>query len=159
MKTTKRLVGIAAATALAFTTAACSGTGSKSTSSDSTTLTYWSCLAGTSVNNTKKVLNKELKSFEKKNDVDVDIEVIGWNDLLNRLQTAISSGKAPDVGCIGNTWAPSLQATGAFLPFNEKNMKAIGGADKFVDTALATGGAKGKPPTSVPMLGLAYGLY
>ena len=33
---------------------------------------------------------------------------------------------------IGNTWAASLQATGAFLPFGDTEMKAIGGSDKFV---------------------------
>ena len=38
-------------------------------------------------------------------------------------------------------------------------MKAIGGADKFVKTALDTGGAPGKTVTSVPLYGLAYGLY
>ena len=50
-------------------------------------------------------------------------------------------------------------ATGAFLPFGDSEMKAIGGADKFVKTALDTGGAAGKTVTSVPLYGLAYGLY
>jgi multiple sugar transport system substrate-binding protein len=60
---------------------------------------------------------------------------------------------------IGNTWAPSLQATGAFMPFGDKEFQAIGGKDKFVDAALKTGGAEGQDPTSVPYLGLVYGLY
>ena len=60
---------------------------------------------------------------------------------------------------IGNTWAASLQATDAFLPFDDDAMTAIGGKDKFVPTALATGGKEGQDPTSVPLYGLAYGLY
>ena len=60
---------------------------------------------------------------------------------------------------IGNTWAASLQSTGAFMPFDDAAMKAIGGKDKFVKTAMDTGGAPGQDPTSVPLYGLAYGLY
>jgi len=64
-----------------------------------------------------------------------------------------------DVLNIGNTWAASLQATGAFMPFDDAAMQAIGGKDKFVKPALDTGGAPGKDVTSVPLYGLAYGLY
>jgi multiple sugar transport system substrate-binding protein len=60
---------------------------------------------------------------------------------------------------IGNTWAASLQATGAFMPFDAKALMAIGGQDKFVPASFATGGAAGKPMTSVPLYGLVYGLY
>ncbi len=45
------------------------------------------------------------------------------------------------------------------MPFGDKEFKAIGGKDKFVDASLKTGGAEGKDPTSIPYLGLAYGLY
>ena len=38
-------------------------------------------------------------------------------------------------------------------------MTAIGGKDKFVKAALDTGGMAGQDPTSVPLYGLAYGLY
>ena len=60
---------------------------------------------------------------------------------------------------IGNTWAASLQATGAFMPFDAAALDAVGGKDKFVEAAFKTGGAEGKDPTSVPLYGLAYGLY
>jgi multiple sugar transport system substrate-binding protein len=45
------------------------------------------------------------------------------------------------------------------MEFGEQQMQAIGGASKFVPAALATGGAPGTNPTSVPLYGLAYGLY
>lgn len=162
MKTSKSLVGIAAAVALTLTTAACSSGSSdnaSSTNSSGKTLTYWASNQGTSIQNDKQVLTPELKKFQKKTGIKVKLEVIGWNDLQTRIQTAITSGQGPDVVNIGNTWAASLQATGGFLPFDDSAMKAIGGKDKFVKTAMDTGGAPGKTPTSVPLYGLAYGLY
>lgn len=141
---------------------ACSGDddgGGSDSSGGGVTLTYWASNQGTSLDNDKEVLTPVLDEFTKQTGTKVDLEVIGWNDLQTRIQTAVTSGQAPDVVNIGNTWAVSLQATGAFMPFDDKAMDAIGGADKFVQTALETGGAKGTDPTSVPLYGLAYGLY
>ncbi len=149
-------------TVLAVTaTAACGGTGNSSSSSSgpSKTLTYWASNQGTSLENDKAVLGPELAKFEKQTGVKVNLQVIGWPDLLNKILGATTSGQGPDVLNIGNTWAASLQATGAFMPFDDKALTAIGGQDKFVQTAFATGGAVGRPVTSVPLYGLVYGLY
>lgn len=154
-----RRIGVAAASTLALVAASCGGGGSDGSSSSSKTLTYWASNQASSVAKDKKVLKPELKKFEKKTGIHVKFEVIGWNDLQDRIQTATTSGKAPDVVNIGNTWAPSLQATKAFMPFKHKEMDAIGGSDKFLKPALKTGGASNKPVTSVPYLGLAYGLH
>jgi multiple sugar transport system substrate-binding protein len=138
----------------------CSSSGSSGGSSDKgVTLTYWASNQGTSLANDKAVLTPELKKFQKQTGIKVNLEVIGWNNLQTRINTAVSSGVGPDVVNIGNTWAPYLSATGAFLPYDSANMKAIGGQDKFVATALQTGGEAGKTVTSVPLYGLAYGLY
>ena len=147
----------AIAAAVALVAAGCSGNSSNSGSGS--TLTYWASNQGTSLDNDKQVLTPVLDEFTKQTGIKVKLEVIGWNDLQTRIQTAVTSGQGPDVLNIGNTWAASLQATGAFLPFDDSAMKAIGGADKFVKTALDTGGAPGKTVTSVPLYGLAYGLY
>lgn len=155
----KRAIAVAAlAAAVSLVVAGCSSSGSGGSSSGST-LTYWASNQGTSLDNDKQVLTPVLDKFTKDTGIKVKLEVIGWNDLQTRIQTAVTSGQGPDVLNIGNTWAASLQATGAFLPFDDANMKAIGGSDKFVKAALATGGAEGKPVTSVPLYGLAYGLY
>jgi multiple sugar transport system substrate-binding protein len=45
------------------------------------------------------------------------------------------------------------------MPFDAGALSAIGGQAKFVPASFATGGAPGKAPTSVPLYGLAYGLY
>lgn len=154
------MAAVATAAAMALTTAACGSGGSSADSGgDANTLTYWASNQGTSIEHDEKVLTPQLKKFEEETGIKVNLEVIGWDNLQTRIQTAITSGQAPDVLNIGNTWAASLQSTGAFLPFDDANMKAIGGADKFVETALATGGAEGQPVTSVPLYGLAYGLF
>jgi multiple sugar transport system substrate-binding protein len=149
-------------TVLAVTaTAACSGGGTSTSGSSAggKTLTYWASNQGTSLENDKAVLTPELKKFEQQTGVKVNLQVIGWPDLLNKILGATTSGQGPDVLNIGNTWAASLQATGAFMPFDAKALTAIGGQDKFLPTAFATGGAVGKPVTSVPLYGLVYGLY
>lgn len=169
MKTRVLTASVAAAALLLGMTAACSssddsaddasGSASDGGSSSGATLTYWASNQGTSLDNDKEVLTPVLAAFTEQTGIPVDLEVIGWNDLQTRIQTAVTSGQGPDVVNIGNTWAASLQATNAFMPFGSSEMDAIGGADKFVKTALATGGVKGQDPTSVPLYGLAYGLY
>ncbi|MFI5711925.1 ABC transporter substrate-binding protein [Kribbella sp. NPDC051620] len=158
----RSFVAAAAVTALGISLAACGGSdsgGSDGGSGGDQTLTYWASNQGTSLDNDKEVLTPVLQKFTADTGIKVNLEVIGWNDLQTRIQTATTSGQGPDVLNIGNTWAASLQATGAFLPFDDDAMNAIGGKDKFVPTALATGGKEGEDPTSVPLYGLAYGLY
>ncbi|AXE37598.1 ABC transporter substrate-binding protein [Acidipropionibacterium virtanenii] len=163
MATTRRqflALGSMAAVALAST--ACgskSSNGGSGTDDKSTTLTYWASNQGTSLANDKEVLAPVLAAFTKKTGIKVSLEVIGWNDLQTRIQTAITSGQGPDVLNIGNTWGVSLQATGGLMEFGDAEMKAIGGSDRFVKAALQTGGAAGTRPTSIPLYGLAYGLY
>ncbi|WP_342024842.1 sugar ABC transporter substrate-binding protein [Arthrobacter citreus] len=157
----RSLAAAAAIAALTLTTA-CSGsgdTGTNDSSGDGNGLTYWASNQGTSLDDDKAVLTPQLEKFEEETGIPVNLEVIGWNDLQTRIQTAVTSGQAPDVVNIGNTWAASLQSTGAFMPFDDEAFEAIGGKDKFVEAAVETGGAPGEDPTSVPLYGLAYGLY
>jgi multiple sugar transport system substrate-binding protein len=123
------------------------------------TLTYWASNQGTTVANDYEVLRPELEKFRQQTGITVNVQVISWSDLLNRLLSATVTGTGPDVINIGNTWAVSLQATGGLLPFDATNAQAIGGLDKFLDASLKTTGAPGQTPTSVPLYGLAYGLF
>jgi len=157
-----RLISTVVTVLAVAATAACGGGGdssSTSTAGSSKTLTYWASNQGTSLENDKAVLTPELKKFEQQSGIKVNLQVIGWPDLLNKILGATTSGQGPDVLNIGNTWAASLQATGAFMPFDAKALTAIGGQEKFVPASFATGGAAGKPVTSVPLYGLVYGLY
>ncbi|MFE9768671.1 ABC transporter substrate-binding protein [Streptomyces sp. NPDC005808] len=123
------------------------------------TLTYWASNQGTSVEVDKKVLQPELDKFEQDTGIKVELEVVPWSDLLNRILTAATSGQGPDVLNIGNTWSASLQATGALLPWDAKNFDKIGGKDRFVESALGSTGAAGQDPAAVPLYSMAYALY
>ncbi|MGW0785391.1 ABC transporter substrate-binding protein [Streptomyces sp. NPDC002913] len=136
------------------------GTSSDGGSNESPkTLTYWASNQGPSIEADKKILTPELKKFEKETGIKVKLEVVPWADLLNRILAAATSGQGPDVLNIGNTWSASLQATGALLPWDDKNFEAIGGRDRFIESAVASAGKEGEPPAAVPLYSLAYALY
>ncbi|MFD9545366.1 ABC transporter substrate-binding protein [Streptomyces sp. NPDC060022] len=155
----------AAAVTLAMSVAAgvtgCGGGTSSSGGSNESpkTLTYWASNQGPSIEADKKILTPELKKFEKETGIKVKLEVVPWADLLKRILAATTSGQGPDVLNIGNTWSASLQASGALLPWDDKNFEAIGGRDRFIDSAIASAGKEGEPPAAVPLYSLAYALY
>jgi ABC-type sugar transport system, periplasmic component len=161
MRKTRVILAAALAAGLAVATVGCSSNNNSGStgSSSGQTITYWASNQGTSLANDKEVLTPVLDKFTSETGIKVNLQVIGWNDLQTKIQTAVTSGSGPDVVNIGNTWGSWLQSTGAFVKFDSANAKAIGGLDKFVKTALDAGGAPGKTPTSVPVYGLAYGLY
>ncbi|CAL9356806.1 ABC transporter substrate-binding protein [Streptomyces sp. enrichment culture] len=146
---------------LALTAAACGGGSSGSEGSDERpgTLTYWASNQGADIEVDKKVLQPELDKFEKETGIKVELEVVPWSDLLNRILTATASGQGPDVLNIGNTWSASLQSSGALLPWDAKNLEAIGGRDRFVESALGSTGVQGQDPAAVPLYSMAYALY
>lgn len=122
-------------------------------------ITYWASNQGSSVTEDEEVLAETIERFTEETGVEVDLEVIPWNDLQNRILTAVSSGDGPDVLNIGNTWATSMQATGAFLEWEGDALEAVGGEERFIDSSWATGGAEGEVPTSIPLYALSYSLY
>ena len=123
------------------------------------TLTYWASNQGASLDADRQTLTPELEKFEKQTGIKVNLEVVPWSDLLNRLLTAATSGKGPDVVNIGNTWSASLQATGALVEFDDATLNAVGGKDRILAAPLAAAGAPGKPPAAVPLYSLSYALY
>ncbi|WP_029150544.1 ABC transporter substrate-binding protein [Microbacterium indicum] len=133
--------------------------GCSSTSADGNTITYWASNQGASVTQDEEILQESIDRFTEETGVEVELEVIPWSDLYNRILTAVSSGEGPDVLNIGNTWAVSLQASGAFEPVEGDFLDKLGGEDRFLASSWATGGAEGQAPTSVPLYGLAYSLY
>ncbi|MFG2150005.1 ABC transporter substrate-binding protein [[Kitasatospora] papulosa] len=149
-----------AVSVVAGVTACGGGTSSDGGSNESPkTLTYWASNQGPSIEADKKILTPELKKFEKETGIKVKLEVVPWADLLNRILAATTSGQGPDVLNIGNTWSASLQSTGALLPWDDENFEAIGGRDRFIDSAVASAGKEGEPPAAVPLYSLSYALY
>jgi len=123
------------------------------------TLNYWASNQGASIDQDEKVLGRAAEEFKKQSGISVKIKVIPWSDLYNNILTATTSGQGPDVLNIGNTWSASLQATGAFLPFDGEMLDKIGGKSKFLSSSFAASGAPGETPTSVPLYGLSYGMF
>ncbi|MGW4803890.1 ABC transporter substrate-binding protein [Kitasatospora sp. NPDC004272] len=160
MRTHRISAALALTAAIVLTASACGGGDSGGGSNSSPkTLTYWASNQGSSLENDKQVLEPELKKFEAQTGIKVNLEVIPWSDLLNRILAATASGQGPDVLNIGNTWSASLQATGALLPFDQATFDKIGGKDRFLESTIASAGAKGKDPAAVPLYSMAYGLY
>jgi multiple sugar transport system substrate-binding protein len=158
MRPTKLSTLALAATLAAVPLAAC-GSSSGTSSATHPTLTYWATNQGTSLQDDRQVLGPQIAKFTKQTGIKVDFEVIPWTTVLNQITAATVSGKGPDVLNIGNTWSPSLQATGALLPFTPSIMSQIGGSSRFLAGSLSATGAPGKPPTAVPLYSLAYALY
>lgn len=146
------------AVSAALLASAC-GSGGSSGSDGQPSITYWASDQGSSIAEDVKVLTPELDEFTKQTGIKVNLEVIGWNDLLNRILAAATSGQGPDVVNIGNTWSASLQATGAFVPMSGDLLNQIGGRDRFLPNALAATGAPGKDPVGVPLYSMSYALY
>ncbi|WP_199551527.1 ABC transporter substrate-binding protein [Streptomyces sp. N35] len=162
MRTMRAAAATALVIALTATAAACGGgtaTNDEGSNKAPKKLTYWASNQGPSIEADKKILTKEIAKFEKESGIDVELEVIPWSDLLNRILAATSSGQGPDVLNIGNTWSASLQATGALLPWDAKSFDKIGGRDRFTESAVAAAGAEGKDPAAVPLYSLSYALY
>ncbi|MFF1395095.1 ABC transporter substrate-binding protein [Streptomyces sp. NPDC058287] len=160
MQRIRALASSAVVVSLLAAATACGGGSSDEGSNESPkTLTYWASNQGPNVEADKKILQPELDKFEKQTGIKVKLEVVPWSDLLTRILTATTSGEGPDVLNIGNTWSSSLQATGALLPWDQKNFDKIGGKDRFVESALGSTGAQGKDPAAVPLYSMAYALY
>lgn len=155
----RRSALLALAVSTALLAGACSSGSGASSGGGRQTITYWASDQGSSIADDVKVLTPELNAFTKRTGIKVKLEVIGWNDLLNRILAAASSGQGPDVVNIGNTWSASLQATGAFLPITNDVMRKLGDTGRFLPGPLAATGAPGKDPVGVPLYSMAYGLY
>lgn len=122
-------------------------------------LTYWASQQSPSIQRDKEILEPELRKFTERTGIKVELEVIPFTGLLNKILTATTSGQGPDVLNIGNTWSSSLQATGALVEWDDAMMKKVGGADRFAPAALQTTGTEGSKPVAVPLYTKVYQLY
>ncbi|MEO5873915.1 MAG: extracellular solute-binding protein, partial [Streptosporangiaceae bacterium] len=135
MRIAAKIAPVLALALLATSAAACSSDDDKTggdTKAAGATIKYWASNQGTSLDNDKEILTPELAKFTASTGIKVELEVVGWPDLLNRILAATTSGQGPDVLNIGNTWSASLQATGAFLPFDDAALTKIGGKERFL---------------------------
>ncbi len=86
------------------------------------------------------------------------VEVVPWSDLLNRIDPATTSGQGPDVLNIGNTWSASLQATGALLPWDAKQLRQDRRQGPLRRLGARLDGRAGQVAAD-PLYSMAYALY
>lgn len=122
-------------------------------------ITWWATNQSTTVARDEAILGAAIDRFTEQTGIEVELEVVPWADLYSKILAAVSSGEGPDVVNIGNTWAVTLQQTGAFLPIEGELLEAVGGSERFVDTSWAASGLPDEVPTSVPLLAQTYALY
>lgn len=158
MKLPKTPIAIGASIALVAGLSACSAGGSGDASGD-TTITWWATQQTGTVSDSVTAYEDSIAKFTEKTGIKVDVEVIPWADLYNKILTAVSSGSGPDVLSLGTTWTASLQDTGAFAELDDANLEALGGSDRFVQTVYEAAHVPDTVQTSVPLLSNVYSLY
>ena len=151
----RTFVAVLAAAGVVAVTGACHG----AADADPKVLTYWASQQSPSVQRDKEILEPELRKFTAETGIRVELQVIPFTDLLNKILTAATSGQGPDVLNIGNTWSASLQATGALAAWDTAMLDKVGGAGRFEPAALQGTGAQGAPPAAVPLYSKVYQLY
>lgn len=135
--------------------AACSGSGAD----DDVTLTWWATQNASSISATKDVYQPAIDAFEEETGIKVEMEIIPWSDLYNRILTAVSSGTGPDVLNIGTTITASVEDTGALATATDENLEAMGGSDRFIPRLWDAARVPDRDQAAVPLISLAYNLY
>ncbi|MDB5522458.1 MAG: extracellular solute-binding protein family 1 [Rhizobium sp.] len=82
-------------------------------------------------------------AFEKENpDIKINIQVVPWDTLLQRLTTDIAGGQAPDISIVGTRWLVDFASQGIAEPVDSymtPEFKAT-----FIDTFMTPGVMDGK---------------
>lgn len=82
-------------------------------------------------------------AFEAENpDIDINIEVVPWDTLLQRLTTDITGGTAPDISIIGTRWLLDFAEQGIAEPVDDYLTPEF--KDTFIDTFMAPSVIDGK---------------
>lgn len=82
-------------------------------------------------------------AFEKDNpDIDINIQVVPWDTLLQRLTTDIAGGTAPDISIIGTRWLLDFAAQGVAEPVDAYLTPEF--KSTFIDTFMAPSVIDGK---------------
>lgn len=100
------------------------------------TLKIWSAL-------TQKERATELENLAKKFEalnpgVKVEITVMPWSGLLDKLMASIMAGNPPDIAIVGQGYPQTLAASGGLMELSDL-IGHVGGKDAFLGTSLSLG--------------------
>jgi multiple sugar transport system substrate-binding protein len=120
-----RITGCAAAAALAIGT----GIGAAAASEVRVVVSYYSAQTG-------PIFEAMAEEFEKANpDVDIQIEVVNWDNLEQKLTTDVAGGTAPDISIIGTRWLAGYVQEGIAEPLDDYMSEEF--EAKFIDTFMS----------------------
>lgn len=85
---------------------------------------------------TEPFFRNAVSAFEAENpDIAVELEVVNWDTLFQKLTTDIAGGAAPDVSIIGTRWLTDFVTQGIAEPLDEYMAEENTG-DRFIDVFL-----------------------
>ena len=117
---------------LSFALAGCSGSGAK------TTITVWSTPLS---DNLEELINTYVipQFQETHKNVEVDLQILTWEGVSDKLQVALSTGATPDVFLDGTARTASLPDLGVLEPVDD----IIASFDDWYDSVLNIGVVEG----------------
>jgi multiple sugar transport system substrate-binding protein len=97
--------------------------------------------------------------FEKESDIDVKVQLVGWDVQFDRIRNAAVSGKGPDVTQAGTTQVPFFAALGGFEDLSSR-VNDIGGEDAYAPGVWQTTQVTGRDGDyAVPWFTEARSIY
>jgi multiple sugar transport system substrate-binding protein len=142
----RRIMGCAAGAALAIGLAG----GQAAASEVRVVVSYYSAQTG-------PIFEAMAEEFEKANpDIDIQIEVVNWDNLEQKLTTDVAGGTAPDISIIGTRWLAGYVQEGIAEPLDEymsDEFKA-----KFIDVFMSPSVFDGKT-YGLPVAASARAMY
>jgi multiple sugar transport system substrate-binding protein len=109
----RRIMGCAAGAALTIGSGISGGIGVAAADEVRVVVSYYSAQTG-------PIFEAMAEEFEKNNpDIDIQIEVVNWDNLEQKLTTDVAGGTAPDVSIIGTRWLAGYVQEGIAEPLDE----------------------------------------
>ncbi len=96
-------------------------------------------------NNMKEVWDPILDKFEEKNNCEVDLQIIPWDNYSEKFATAISAGEGPDVGYMYAEMYPQFIESGAVEDLTNYATKEDKEQSIYIKTSEMMGGMYGMP--------------
>lgn len=140
------LLALAACSSNATSTGGGSSTTAGKAAANSAPVVWWVPGPDTVEGTSKKIAD----TFTQQTGIKVDMQQYPWDGYTTKVTTAITSGQGPDIVEFGNTDAPTLGASGAFLPWDTAAFNQIGGRGQFIPAAIDSYTPKGQKPNSIP---------
>jgi multiple sugar transport system substrate-binding protein len=89
--------------------------------------------------NLTEVWTSALANFEVQQRHNVEAHTTSWDDAWDELVKIAVHRAGPDVSEIGTTWTASFSSMEALRPFNEREVRSLGGSQAFLRSAWQTG--------------------